>query len=74
MSSATPASCAVRSPKLSFVTMYAPPALGYALIVWRYENSRIARTAKIPNVTGMTSEKASTPTAGTATFRISSVA
>ena len=54
--------------------MYAPPALGYALIVWRYENSKIARTARIPNVTGMTSEKASTPTAGTATFRISSVA
>ena len=37
-----------QQPKLSFVTMYAPPALGYALIVWRYENSRIAEDREDP--------------------------
>jgi hypothetical protein len=44
------------------------------LIVCRYENSRITRIARIPIVTGITSEKAATPTIGTPTFRISSVA
>src|SRR6266508_4635922 len=43
-------------------------------MVCRYENIKIARTTKIANVIGMTSEKATAPTAGTATLTISSVA
>ena len=40
MSSDTPATSAGILPKLSLVTMYAPPALGYSLIVWRYDRIR----------------------------------
>ena len=74
MSSDTPATCAGMMPKLSRVTTYAPPALGYSLIVSRYERIRKKRTTSIATVIGTTSENAATPTAGMSTRRISSVA
>ena len=74
MRSDTPATSAGTLPKLSLVTMYAPPALGYALIVWRYDRIRKPRTMSSAVVTGRTSEKAARPTTGTRTRRISSVA
>src|SRR5712691_7568937 len=74
MSSETPATCAGSRPKLSRVTMYAPPAVGYALIVWRYERIKKPRTTSNATVTGTTNENAATPTTGTRTLRISSVA
>src|SRR5205807_6009138 len=54
--------------------MYAPPAVGYALIVWRYERIRKPRTTSRAIVTGTTSANAATPTYGTRCRRISSVA
>ena len=64
MSSATPATCAGSRPKLSRVTMYAPPAVGYALIVCRYDRIRNASTTSSAIVIGTTSANAATPTAG----------
>jgi hypothetical protein len=52
--------------------MYAPPAVGYALIVWRYDRIRNASTTSIPIEMGTTRENAATPMAGTRTWRISS--
>ena len=75
MSSATPATCAGSTPKLSRVTMYAPPALGYALIVWRYENTRITSSATIPSDSGTSVPNASEPAPPISrTVSISSVA
>ena len=74
MSSATPATWAGSSPKLSRVTMYAPPAVGYALIVCRYDRIRNASTTSSAIVIGTTSANAATPIAGMSTRRISSVA
>ena len=74
MSSDTPATWAGSSPKLSRVTMYAPPAVGYSLIVSRYERIRKNRTTSIAIVIGTTRLNAAIPTAGISTRRISSVA
>ncbi len=74
MSNATPATCAGRRPKLSRVTMYAPPAVGYALIVWRYERIKKNKTTSSAVVTGTTSANAPMPTIGMSTRNISSVA
>ena len=41
--------------------MYAPPALGYALIVWRYEKTRITSRATMPSDSGMSVPNASAP-------------
>src|SRR5689334_14293251 len=54
--------------------MYAPPAVGYALIVWRYDRIRNAKTTSNAIVLGTTIASAATPTAGISTRRISSVA
>ena len=75
MRSATPATCAGLTPKLSRVTRYAPPACGYARIVCRYENSRTPSTRRSAIVIGTTLENAAVPSpADTRTRRISSVA
>src|SRR5205823_567177 len=58
----------------SRVTMYAPPAVGYSLIVSRYDKIRNASTTSMAMVIGTTSENAATPMAGTRMCRISSVA
>ena len=74
MSSDTPATCAGRSPKLSRVTMYAPPAVGYSLIVSRYDMIKKKRTTSIATVSGTTRLNAATPIATNNTRMISSVA
>ena len=74
MSSATPANCAGRMPKLSRVTMYAPPAVGYALIVSRYDRISSPSTTSNAIVIGTTSMNAASPTNGSRWRRISSVA
>ena len=46
MSRAAPAIRPAGTPRLSLLTMYAPPPCGYARIVWRYELTTTAiRTA-----------------------------
>ena len=59
---------------MSRVTMYAPPAVGYSLIVSRYERIRKKRTPSIATVMPTTRLNAATPTATNSTRRISSVA
>ncbi len=55
--------------------MYAPPALGYALIVWRYENTRITSRATIASDNGTSVPNASSPAPPIrSTVSISSVA
>ena len=55
--------------------MYAPPALGYALIVWRYEKTRITSSATIPSESGTSAPNASAPAPPISrTVSISSVA
>jgi hypothetical protein len=74
VSNDTPATCAGSKPKLSRVTMYAPPAVGYSLIVSRYERIKKKRTTIIATVMGSTRLNAKMPAAGIRTRRISSVA
>ena len=59
---------------MSRVTMYAPPAVGYALIVCRYERIKKNKTTSNAVVIGTTSANAPMPTIGTRTRSISSVA
>src|SRR4051812_50189947 len=54
--------------------MYAPPAVGYSLIVSRYERIRKKSTPSIATVTPTTRLNAAAPTATKRTRRISSVA
>ena len=57
----------------SFATMYAPPPVGYAWIVWRYENATIARSAPMTRLIGIACENALRP-ATTSVERMKSVA
>ncbi len=52
--------------------MYAPPAVGYALMVSRYERIRKPSTTSNATVIGTSNENAATPMTGTRTRRISS--
>ena len=53
MSNAAAAISAGVSPRFSFATMYAPPPLGYAWMVWRYEKTTIARIEAITTAIGL---------------------
>ena len=54
--------------------MYAPPALGYALIVWRYENTKATSKSTMPSDSGSSAPNAAAATTGSMTLSISSVA
>ena len=62
-----------RIPRLSLLTMYAPPPLGYARTVWRYDDTTMISSAAMAIEIGMAS--ATVPALATRrTRRISSVA
>ncbi len=73
MSSAAAATSAGVSPMLSFATRYAPPPVGYAKIVWRYENATISSSSAMTALTGVERLNAAAPPIIN-TRRISSVA
>ena len=73
MSSAAAATSAGVSPRLSLATMYAPPPVGYAKIVCRYEKATISSSSAMTALTGVARLSAAAPPIIT-TRRISSVA
>ena len=60
-------------PMFSFATMYAPPPVGYAWIVCRYENATMASSAAMTRLIGIAWLNAATP-ATTSVARMKSVA